>query len=65
MSRGIFRERDVITTGPGQCGDCHQRIVRVLVREADGRRWHTADIGNFGYVPHICPSTPPPLRKAA
>lgn len=66
MRREVFNGRDIITTGRGQCEHCRCVVVRVLVEEPGGRRWHAADIGNYGYVPHDCgPSGDAPMRKAA
>lgn len=66
MRRELFKGFDVLDSGSGQCEHCRAGVVRVLVAEPGGRRWHAAEIGNYGYIPHNCrPSDDKPLRKAA
>jgi hypothetical protein len=66
MRREIFKGQEVLSTGRGQCERCKSVIVRVLIDESGGRTWHSAEVGNYGYVPHNCkPSGSAPAKKAA
>ena len=66
MSRSLFQGKEVLRTDKGQCPDCRRGVIRVLVEEGGWRKWYAADIGNFGYVPHVCGPTPSaPLKRAA
>jgi hypothetical protein len=66
MRRELFKGREVLATGSGQCQDCKTGVIRVLVRQGNRNVWHAAEIGNFGYVPHTCGTDDdPPLKRAA
>ena len=66
MTNQVFNGRAVISSGPGQCESCHQGVIRVLIDEGFGRRWHAAEIGHYGYIPHNCrPRGYEPAKKAA
>lgn len=70
MSDAMFHGKPVLVIGPGQCPDCKQRVLRVLVDNGGGHRsWHAAEIARYGgYEAHRCgppPDLGSPLKRAA
>jgi hypothetical protein len=71
-ARELYQGKDVLAKGRGRCSVCCRDVIRVLVADPASRSkraWHAAEIGNFGYVPHVCgpqkPLPPAPLKRAA
>lgn len=66
MTRALFKGQEVITSQTGQCGECRERVHRVLIAEGTGRQWYAAEPDYYGFVPHNCkPSGGSPAKKAA
>ncbi len=44
----------ILATGEGQCRDCGQKVMRILVPQVDKRVWLTVMPEAHGYVAHSC-----------